>query len=137
MVLEGGCYCGAIRYKAEGDKGFQGQCHCRECQYISGGNSNLVIGMPEDSFQFTQGRPKSYSKADLTDPVTRYFCPDCGTHLTAQAPGANGVTIIKVGTLDDPSIYTAPDMAIWTKDKQDFHHIADGVPAFPAFPGRD
>ena len=32
MVIEGGCYCGALRYRAEGEPVFAGQCHCRECQ---------------------------------------------------------------------------------------------------------
>jgi hypothetical protein len=29
MSVEGGCYCGSVRYKAEGDALFKGQCHCR------------------------------------------------------------------------------------------------------------
>lgn len=37
MDIEGGCYCGALRYQAKGDALFKGQCHCRECRYISGG----------------------------------------------------------------------------------------------------
>ncbi len=31
MEVEGGCYCGAVRYKASGEPLFKGQCHCREC----------------------------------------------------------------------------------------------------------
>ena len=39
MKLEGGCYCGAVRYVAEGEPLMQAQCHCRECQYITGNNA--------------------------------------------------------------------------------------------------
>ena len=41
MRLEGGCYCGEVRYVAEGDPMMQAQCHCRECQYITGGFFSL------------------------------------------------------------------------------------------------
>ena len=37
MKFEGGCYCGQVRYVAEGEPMVKGQCHCRECQYITGG----------------------------------------------------------------------------------------------------
>ena len=43
MEVEGGCYCKAVRYKADGDPMFKGQCHCRECQYTSGGAPNVVM----------------------------------------------------------------------------------------------
>ena len=42
--------------------------------------------------------------------------------------------ILKVGTLDDPSVFRGPRMAIYTIDKQAFHHIPDGLPAFERLP---
>jgi len=46
MKFTGGCYCGQVRYEAEGHPLMRGQCHCRECQYISGGSANVIIAMP-------------------------------------------------------------------------------------------
>jgi hypothetical protein len=43
--------------------------------------------------------------------------------------------MIKVGTLDDPSVYGAPKVAVYTIDKQSFHHVPDGVAAFERVPG--
>jgi hypothetical protein len=135
MKVEGGCYCGAVRYRAEGDPLFRGQCHCRECQYISGGQPSVLLGMPEASFAYTRGTAKGFTRSDLEAPVTREFCPDCGTHLLSKAPGLAGAVLIKVGTLDEPSVYGAPQMVIFTVDKQSFHHVPEGVPTFERLPG--
>jgi len=135
MTLEGGCYCGSVRYRAEGEPVFKGQCHCRECQYISGGHPNVVMGMPAAGFAYTKGSAKSYRRSDLERPVTREFCPDCGTHLLTRTPRVPGAVLIKVGTLDDPKAFGAPQMVIFTIDKQSFHHVPEGVPTFERVPG--
>jgi hypothetical protein len=135
MKLEGGCYCKAVRYSAEGDPMFKGQCHCRECQYISGGHPNVIIGMPAARFSYTKGAPKPFARKDLPNPVTREFCGECGTHLITRTPALPGVALIKVGTLDDPSVFGGPQMVIFTVDKQSFHHLPSGVPTFERTPG--
>jgi hypothetical protein len=135
MSLEGGCYCGGLRFKSDGDAMFKGQCHCRECQYISGGHPNVVMGMPEPGFSYTKGTPKQFRRKDLENAVTREFCGDCGTHILTRTAGLPGAVLIKVGTLDDPSQFGGPMMVIYTVDKQSFHHVPDGVPAFERLPG--
>jgi hypothetical protein len=135
MKITGRCYCGALRYEAEGEPLFRGQCHCRECQYISGGHPNVVMGMPEAGFRYTQGSPKGFRRKDLPNPVTREFCAECGTHILSRAPGLPGAVLVKVGTFDDPSLFGGPQMVIFTVDKQGFHHVPPGVPAFERTPG--
>ncbi len=134
MAIEGGCYCGDVRYQIDGDFAFKGECCCRECQYISGGNPNVVVGVPEPVFSYTKGRPKKFRRDDLENPVTREFCDHCGTSLTTLSPGAPGIVIVKVGTLDDPSLYEKPDHIIWVSEKQAFHNLAQGVATFEQFP---
>ena len=134
MKLEGGCYCRAIRYVAEGEPMMKAQCHCRECQYITGGSPNVFIAMPTASFSYVQGTPKQFSRSDLERAVTREFCPDCGTHLVTR-PQRMPAVIVKVGTLDDPSLFGGPDMAIFMVDKQEFHQIRAGLPTFERLPG--
>jgi hypothetical protein len=134
MTLTGGCYCGAVRYVGEGEPAMRAQCHCRECQYITGGGPNYFMLVPADGFRFVEGTPKSFTRSDLEQPVTRLFCPDCGTHLATQLPG-RPMLVLKVGTLDDPLQYAGPQMAIFTADKQPFHVVPETIPAFKRVPG--
>jgi hypothetical protein len=135
MKLEGGCYCGQVRYVAEGDPMMKAQCHCRECQYISGGSPNMFVLMPLDGFSYTKGTPKKFSRRDLAGAVTREFCAECGTHIITRPTAVPGV-VLKVGTLDDPTLFGTAQMAIYTVDKQAFHQIPEGVPAFERLPPR-
>jgi hypothetical protein len=135
MKIDGGCYCGALRFTSAGDPLFKGQCHCRECQYISGGHPNAVMGLPAAGFSYTKGKPKEFRRGDLPNPVTREFCESCGTHILARSPAMPGAMLVKVGTFDDPSVYGAPQMVIYTCDKQSFHHVPDGIPTFERTPG--
>lgn len=133
-IATGGCYCGAIRYEAEGEPQAQLQCHCRECQYITGGHPNAIAVFLLSGFRWTKGEPASFTRSDLERPVTRYFCPTCGTGLATRSPARPDSMIVKIGTLDDPSGFR-PQAAIFTIDKQPFHHLPDGVPSFERRPG--
>lgn len=135
MELKGGCYCGKVRYVAQGEPSMRAQCHCRECQYITGGAPNMFMLMPLDGFRYTQGAPKAFKRSDLERPVTREFCPDCGTHMVTRPVGFPAV-VVKVGTLDDPKQFEGPAMAIYAIDKQPFHQIPAGLPTFERLPGR-
>ena len=136
MSLTGRCYCGAVKYDADGPPAFKGQCHCRECQYISGGAENLFMVIPAAGFLYVEGAPREFSRTDIENAATREFCAVCGTHITTRIPRDPSIVILKVGTLDDPSVYGGPQAVIWTKDAQAFHLMPEGVPQFPGFPGQ-
>lgn len=135
MRLEGGCYCGELRYVAEGAPIMKAQCHCRECQYFSGGSPNMFLLTPLKGFAYSKGTPKQFTRSDLEGAVTREFCAGCGTHIATHRPRLPAV-ILKVGTLDDPNLFGSPQMAVFTVDKRAFHHIPDNMPAFERLPPR-
>ncbi len=67
--------------------------------------------------------------------ITPRGTASCGTSLVSRPGVMPGVVIIKVGTLDDPSQYGAPDMAFFMEDSQSFHYLPEGLPTFDRFPG--
>ena len=127
MAIEGGCYCGNIHYVSEHPAEAQLQCHCRECQYITGGHPNAIMVVPDEGFRFIKGTPAMFTRKDLERPVTRFFCANCGTPIGTRSPARPDSFIIKIGTLDDPSHFE-PQIAIFTVDQQPYHHIPDGIP---------
>jgi hypothetical protein len=133
MELKGKCYCGQLEYDIDGDLQACFQCHCRECQYITGGNPNAVMVFSQEDFKFTKGDPSIYSRKDLETPVNRYFCSTCGTGIGSISPSRPGSFIVKVGTLDAPEVFD-PKFAIFTCDKQDFHHIPSSIDSFDKRP---
>ena len=135
MKIEGGCYCGAVRYVADGEPRVKAQCHCRECQYLSGGHPNVILGMMNSDFEYTKGTPRQFTRSDLETPRTRDFCGICGTHLLTRSPSLPDGVLIKIGTFDDPGLFEGPDVLLQTADKQSFHHVPDGIPAHERFPG--
>jgi hypothetical protein len=133
VKLEGGCHCGKVRYEGEGEPMMKRQCHCRECPYISGGSTNMFLIMPIAGFKYPKDTPKQFRRTDLECAVE--CCAECGTHLVSRPPGLPGV-VVKVGTLEDPSLFDGPQIAICTMDKQPYHHVPEGMPSFERLPQR-
>ena len=42
-MITGGCLCGKIRYEAEVELFLAIRCHCRDCQYVSGGEPAALV----------------------------------------------------------------------------------------------
>jgi hypothetical protein len=134
MTLTGGCYCGALRYEISGELPMRGLCLCKTCQKISGGAGNLFFGILANTFRYTRGEPRRFARA--ADTPAREFCSECGVHIAARSPKLPEGLVVKIGTLDDPSVFEGPKMVFWTQEKQDFHELPAGIPAFTTLPGR-
>lgn len=134
-IRTGGCACGAIRYELTAEPFFQAACHCRACQYTSGGSPTLAMGFPAAALTITKGEPRFYwSDGDSGAKVGRAFCETCGTPLFSKPEANSAMVVIKVGSLDDPSAF-AVQANIYAKGAQPWHYMAPGVPKFEGMPG--
>ncbi len=133
-VSEGGCQCGALRYRVEGKPVALAVCHCKDCQRASGSAFGMSLIVRRDSFRLLSGEPKSFTKtADSGNQVGCYFCGDCGTRIYHSPSVMPDTLNVKPGTLDDPSWLT-PDVHVWTKRKHAWVLIPDGVPSLEGQP---
>ena len=117
----GGCACGEIRYGFYEPELGKVACHCRACQYSSGGGPAYVVAVNRDEFRVTKGRPKEFTTlSESGNHVTRSFCDVCGTHLFAVNDASPDVCGIKVGSLDEPKKFK-PRTHIWMSEAQPWH----------------
>lgn len=130
----GGCYCGAVRYSLSQPAVVNGQCHCRACQHIAGGAPQYFMLIPKDGLQWAGKACATFTRPDLQAPVTRHFCPTCGTHIATRRLDQSE-WVLKVGTLDDPNGF-APRVAICHAQAPGFHMVPEGIPVFDDIPAR-
>lgn len=99
----GGCLCGQVRYRFTGDPLMVAVCHCRHCQKQSGSAFSLVCVVTDAQYR-QEGETRIFQdRGDSGGTVDRHFCAHCGSPITSIAGILPGLTIIKAGTLDDPS----------------------------------
>jgi len=133
-VREGGCLCGAIRFKVEGEPMISGACLCRDCQYVAGGGAAYAMMYPAEALTITKGETRCVTvKGDSGADVFRHFCPDCGVHLYSYNSHTPEFRAIKVGVLDDPSQFQSQG-TVWTASKQPWHRVDPDQPHWDKMP---
>lgn len=131
--MTGGCLCGKVRYKIEGQPLMQAVCHCRNCQKQAGSAWSMITGVPETALEVT-GTVKTYEDhGNSGGTVLRQFCPDCGSPLFSRVGSAPGLVFVKAGTLDDTTSFK-PQVQVWTRSKQHWVDLGD-LPGFETNPG--
>jgi len=132
--LTGGCRCGAIRYQLSADPFLVAHCHCRDCQYSTGGGSATVMILPRAGVEVTKGETTSYTvSAESGNTVTRRFCGDCGSPLFSELGASPEIFVVKPGSLDEPAAVT-PMAHIWTASAPGWSLPEDGLPRFERNP---
>jgi hypothetical protein len=133
-TLEGGCGCGAVRYRLNDEPFIVHNCHCRLCQRQTGTGSAVNAFIETDRIELLSGElaeREFKTGSGKTQTVVR--CAECGTAVWSHYPRLERkVAAVRVGTLDDPSA-TPPDVAIYVVDKPDWASLPEGIRAFDEF----
>lgn len=135
---EGGCDCGAVRYRMETHPLFVHCCHCRWCQRESGASFALNAMIEADRVTELGQSPElvnTPSESGRGQLIAR--CPRCRVAVWSNYSGAGpAVKFVRVGSLDNPDLLP-PDIHIFTASKQPWVVLPEGVPAVPEYYDRE
>lgn len=112
-MIKGGCYCGAVRYRADGPPRVAANCHCADCRRAAGAQAVAWVTFPETSFAWVQGEPVTFASSPG---VRRTFCGRCGTSLTYAHDERQGEIDVTTASLDDPEAFP-PEKSVFAEQK--------------------
>ena len=122
--LEGGCLCGAVRYRITMAPLDSDYCHCRMCQKSSGAPVQVSAEIPADGFAIIKGEVKTYRSSPR---ASRQFCPTCGSQLTFRVDATPTIVSVNTPTLDNPDA-VPPLRHIWCESRIVWFDAADDLP---------
>jgi hypothetical protein len=129
---EGGCACGAVRYRLTSEPLFVHCCHCLSCQRQTGSAFVINLLIEADRVQMLAGDPQPVDVPRDNGGTQRiYRCPSCQIAVFSEY-GRPEVRFVRAGTLDDPGRVT-PDVHIFTRSKVGWVTLPDSTPAFDVY----
>jgi hypothetical protein len=130
QIIDGGCLCGAVRYRIQGAPIASTTCACRTCRKASAAALVPWLHLDAASFAFTAGKPVEFASSPG---VTRTFCGRCGTPLTYWTTSYGTTIDVTTASLDDPEAFP-PVIHVWTSHAPSWLKLSDGLPYFEEGP---
>jgi hypothetical protein len=127
QVFEGGCLCGAIRYRSSAAPVRGVICHCSMCRKHSGAPVLAFVHFPRDAFTWVKGEPTRFRSSQYAE---RGFCPKCGSTLSMHEEVLQDRVQVTLGSVDEPHRARIDDH-VWTKDRVAWFEVKDDLPRYP------
>jgi hypothetical protein len=129
---EGGCACGAVRYRLASDPLVTHCCHCLNCQRQTGSAFVINLLIETDRVELLAGDPQPVDVPRDDGSTQRIFrCPTCQVAVYSQYTSPE-FRYVRGGTLDEPSS-VVPDVHIFTRSKLPWVTLPDSAPAFEVY----
>jgi len=126
-MLQGGCYCGRIRYEVTGTPFNETNCHCSICRRTTGAPFVAWFSVRPSEFRVVTSELRLFRS---TAKATRSFCGHCGTQLTFQGDDWPDEIDVTTCSLDRPEDVPPQDHTR-TSSKLAWVHVSDGLPQHP------
>ena len=129
-TITGGCLCGEIRYKCQGEPVHSFICHCTDCQQFSGSAFAAALIFRKEDFHVLSGAPTRFAvTAESGKEVEREFCRKCGASLFEVLEKRPDFIGVAAGSLDNKAVFK-PDRHVWTKSQMATIQVNDDLPKF-------
>lgn len=132
-TFEGGCSCGAVRFRLMSRPMFTHCCHCLDCQKQTGGAFAINALIETDRIEMLAGEP---AVVEMPSPSGRgheiHRCPTCQVAVWSNYGRRSYVRFVRVAALDRPHVIE-PDVHIFTRSKAPWVRLPEGARAFEVF----
>lgn len=131
VVLEGGCGCGHVRYRAQGMPIIVNNCHCRQCQQQTGSTSVVNAFYEAEAVKLLCGAlVENTVRSGSGGAHTICRCAQCGVALWSFYPRLGRLGLgLRVTTLDTPEIMR-PDAVIYVSEAMPWAALPADIPQF-------
>jgi hypothetical protein len=131
-LREGGCSCGAIRYRLASEPLFVHCCHCRNCQRQTGSAFVVNLLIEAGRVELLAGEPAPVDVPRDDGSTQRIWrCRGCQVAVYSRYTRPD-LLFVRGGTLDDPA-GVEPDVHIYTRSRLPWVALPESVPAFEDF----
>jgi len=132
--LTGNCLCGQVSFQAEGDIAMQGNCHCTDCQQVSGSPFATLVFMDNDCVKVT-GEMKSFEHTvDSGNKLTKEFCSNCGSQMFTSNAARPNMLGMRAGSINEKE-HIKPQFNVYASSKLECTVLDPNIPAFDKMPG--
>lgn len=130
----GGCLCGAVRYRCDGEPKSVGICQCERCQRQSGSSFLIAVVYDRAAVTIEQGKLATFrARIDGERELSRHFCPRCGSAVMITLDRYPEIRSMMGGTLDDKSAIQ-PTFSLWCSSGQPWLRLPEGIELFADYP---
>jgi hypothetical protein len=98
VAFEGGCLCGAVRYRVTAAPVRGVICHCSMCRKHSGAPALAFVHFLIESFNWVKGAPTRYRSSTYAERVS---VQDAEVRFTCMKKSSNDRVLVAVGSLDE------------------------------------
>ena len=130
-MYQGGCLCGAVRFRITGRIRNIIYCHCSQCRKAQGSAfaTNGIVAKNEFHILFGEDSLTGY---ESTPGQTKYFCRRCGSPIMSKSTNRPDEVRVRLGTIES-DIEERPEAHIFITSKANWEELCADIPQYEGY----